>query len=77
MVAITVRDVPAGTRDVLASRAALAGQSLQEYLRGLLVASAEQPTVAEVMDRACARAEAAGTRIDPAQIVAWLDEARR
>ena len=76
MVAITVRDVPAETRDVLASRAALAGQSLQEYLRGLLVATAEKPTVTEVLDRARARTEAAGTRIDVGQILAWRDEDR-
>ena len=76
MVAITVRDVPAETRDVLASRAAAAGQSLQEYLRSLLDASAERPTVAEVMSRARARAAATGTRIDPEQILAWRDEHR-
>jgi antitoxin FitA len=77
MVAITVRDVPAATRDVLASRAALAGQSLQEYLRALLVAAAEKSTVADVMERARARAEATGTRLDPDDILAWRDADRR
>jgi hypothetical protein len=77
MVAITVRDVPAATRDVLASRAALAGQSLQEYLRALLVATAEKSTVADVMARARARAEATGTRLDPDDILAWRDADRR
>ncbi|WP_431607120.1 FitA-like ribbon-helix-helix domain-containing protein [Protofrankia symbiont of Coriaria ruscifolia] len=31
--AITIRDVPDETRDKLASRAALSGRSLQEYVR--------------------------------------------
>jgi plasmid stability protein len=76
MVAITVRDVPEETRDVLASRAAAAGQSLQEYLRSLLVATADSPTVAEVVGRARARAAATGTRLDIDQILAWRDEDR-
>ena len=77
MVAITIRDVPAEARDVLASRAALAGQSMQEYLRGLLVEVAEKPTVAEVMARARARAEATGTRLTVDEILARRDADRR
>jgi plasmid stability protein len=38
-VAIAVRDVPDEVRDELASRAARAGKSLQEYLRGMLIQS--------------------------------------
>ena len=37
MTSITIRDVPEETRDELAARAALAGRSLQEYLRLLLI----------------------------------------
>jgi antitoxin FitA len=77
MVAITIRDVPAQARDVLASRAALAGQSMQEYLRGLLVEAAEKPTVAEVMARARARAEATGTSLTVDEILAARDADRR
>jgi plasmid stability protein len=40
---ITVRDVPDQTRDELASRAALSGRSLQEYLRAKLIELARQP----------------------------------
>jgi len=42
MVAITIRDVPAETRNELAARAARGGRSLQEYLRGQLVELAER-----------------------------------
>ena len=42
-VSITVRDVPEQTRNELAARAALAGRSLQEYLRAKLIEIAGQP----------------------------------
>ena len=42
---ITVRDVPAKVRDELAARAALQGQSMQEYLRKELERLAARPTV--------------------------------
>ncbi|MEX0581309.1 MAG: hypothetical protein WD228_09420, partial [Mycobacterium sp.] len=65
MVAVTVRDVPDTVRDELAARAARQGQSLQEYLRSLLVNVAEKPTVEEVLARARARVAATGVRLDP------------
>ncbi len=77
MVAITVRAIPAEVRDELASRAARAGQSLQEYLRGLLIATAEKPTVREVVTRARARVNATGVRLDAAAILAAKDADRR
>ena len=55
MVAVTIRDVPDEVRDQLAARAASRGQSLQEYLRLLLVSVVEKPTVEEVLARARAR----------------------
>ena len=58
---ITVRDVPDQTRDELASRAALTGRSLQEYLRAKLVELARQPD-AEVL---IARVRAARRRVPP------------
>jgi len=42
-ISITIRDVPEETRDELASRAALTGRSLQEYLRAQLVELARKP----------------------------------
>ena len=77
MVAVTIRDVPDGVRDELAARAARGGQSLQEYLRTLLVNVAEKPTVGEVLARARARVAAPGVRLDPAVTVAAKDADRK
>lgn len=77
MVAITVRDVPAEARDELASRAARAGQSLQEYVRGLLVATAAKPSVDDVIARARARVAATGSRVDADAILEARDADRR
>ena len=77
MVAVTIRDVPDGVRDELAARAAREGQSLQEYLRTLLVNVADKPTVGEVLARARARVEATGVRVDSAVTVAAKDADRK
>jgi plasmid stability protein len=77
MVAVTIRDVPEEVRDELAARAARQGQSLQEYLRSLLVNVADKPTVGEVLSRARARVTATGVRIDPAATVRAKDADRR
>lgn len=69
-VAITVRDVPQEVRDELAARAARAGMSLQEYLRGMLVDSAARPPVADVIARARARVDATGVLADAESILA-------
>ena len=77
MVAITIRDIPDEVRNELAARAARAGQSLQEYLRSLLVATADKPTAGDVLARARARVNATGTRLDAAAILAAKDADRR
>jgi plasmid stability protein len=77
MVAVTVRDIPDDVRDELAARAARAGKSLQEYLRGLLVDAADKPTVDEVLARARARVTATGAHIDAAATLAARDADRR
>jgi plasmid stability protein len=77
MVAVTIRDVPEQVRDELAARAAREGQSLQEYLRFLLVSVAERPTVGEVLARARARVAATGVRLDPVATVVAKDADRR
>jgi plasmid stability protein len=76
-VAITVRDVPDEVRDKLAEQAARAGQSLQEYLRAILVASATRPTVDDVIARARARVEKTGVRVDATTILDSRDADRR
>lgn len=76
-VAITVRDVPNQVRDELAARAARAGMSLQEYLRGMLIRSAERPSVDDLIARARSRVEATGVQVDAASILAARDADRR
>jgi plasmid stability protein len=76
-VAITVRNVPDEVRDELAARAARAGKSLQEYLRGMLIDSAARPPVADVIARARARVDATGVRADAESILAARDADRR
>jgi antitoxin FitA len=76
-VAITVRDVPDEVRDELAARAARAGKSLQEYMRGMLIESAARPPVADVIARARARVETTGARVDAKSILAARDAERR
>jgi plasmid stability protein len=77
MVAITIRDIPDAVRDQLAARAAQAGQSLQEYLRGLLVTTAEKPTARDTLARARARVHTTGARVDAAAILAAKDADRQ
>lgn len=74
---ITVRDVPDGVRDELAARAARAGKSLQEYLRGMFIDSAAHPPVDDVIARARARVAATGPRVDARSIIEARDADRR
>lgn len=74
---MTVRDVPNEVRDELAARAARAGQSLQEYLRTLLVATTERPAVGDVIARARSRVAATGTTASITDILSARDADRR
>ena len=56
MPSIQVKDVPDDVHATLRRRAAVAGQSLQEYLLARLVEEARTPTLDELLDRAGARA---------------------
>jgi plasmid stability protein len=76
-VAITIRDVPHEVRDELAARAARAGKSLQEYLRGTLIDLASRPPVADVIARARARVQTTGAPVDADAILAARDADRR
>lgn len=77
MVAITIRGIPDDVRDELAARAARSGQSLQEFLRTLLVTTADKPTASDVIARARARVGATGARLDAATILTAKDADRR
>lgn len=76
-VAITVRDVPDEVRDELAGRAARAGKSLQEYLRGMLLESVARPSVSDVVARARRRVETTGVKVGAESILAARDADRR
>lgn len=69
MPSVQIKDVPEATHAVLRQRAAAAHQSLQEYLRTRLIADANQPTLAEVLERAGGRA---GGSVPLADAVATL-----
>lgn len=77
MPSITIRDVPAATRDELASRAARSGRSLQEYLRGELIALGERPDLELLADRVRQRKRAVPSTITTAEIVEHLHADRR
>lgn len=51
MPSVQIKDVPEETHRVLRQRAALAHQSLQEYLRSRLIAEASRPSIDEMIDR--------------------------
>lgn len=76
-VVITIRDVPDEVRDEFAARAARAGKSLQEYLRGMFIESAARPPVDDVIARARARVTATGSRLDAKSILTARDADRR
>ena len=66
---ITIVGVPEEVRDELASRAALTGQSLEEYLRGELGRLVSKPSVDLWLERVQERKAAFGTRVTAAEIL--------
>lgn len=74
---ITVRDVPQKTRDELAARAALAGRSLQEYLRAQLIELARRPDAEALLGRIRERKAATGSKLASDAILAHRDADRR
>jgi len=83
-VAITIRNVPAATRDELAARAAQSGRSLEEYLRGELIDLASKPDMETVLKpdmetvlgRIKARKDATGTTLSTEKILEYRDADR-
>ena len=70
MPSVRIKDVPEHTHAVLHRRAALAHQSLQEYLRMRLIEEAATPTVDEVLERAGGRAGGRVSFADAADLIA-------
>jgi plasmid stability protein len=54
-VLLQIRDLPEDVHRTLKARAAAAGVSLSEYVRGILERSATRPTPAELAGRVAAR----------------------
>lgn len=76
-VSVTIRDVPDGTRDELAARAARSGQSLQEYLRAQLVELARRPSPDALWDRVQHRVLATGSQLTGDDVLELRDADRR
>ena len=76
-VQITIREVPDEVRDELAARAALRGQSMQEYLRGELERLASKPSVEAWLDRVQERKAVYRTRVSADEITEARDQDRR
>lgn len=76
MPSITVRNVPDDVRDELASRAARAGQSLQEHLRAELIEMARKPSAADLLARARARSRVTASHLPAARILDHRDADR-
>ncbi len=75
--AITIRDVPDETRDELASRAALSGRSLQEYVRSQLIELARRPDAEVLLARVRDRKQQVGSRLSIESILDHRDADRR
>jgi hypothetical protein len=69
MPSVQIKDVPEETHAVLRRRAALAHQSLQEYLRSHLIEEARRPTLEEVLDEAGRDARASFSFQDAVDLV--------
>jgi plasmid stability protein len=74
---ITIRNVPDDVRDELASRASLAGQSLQEHLRAELITLARRPSVEVLLSRVQERKARTGSSLSARRILAHRDRDRR
>ena len=76
-VQITIRDVPKRVRDELASRAALQGKSMQEYLRAELERLASRPSVETWLEQVRKRKRASQTRVSTRRILESRNADRR
>ena len=74
---ITIRDVPEKVRDELAARAALQGQSMQEYLRAELERLAARPSVEAWLQQVRKRKRTSQARISSRQILQARNADRR
>ncbi len=76
MPSVTIRDVPARTRDELAARARRRGQSLQEYLRTMLVEQADGTDLQDWLAAVRRRVHETGSSLSAGDILRARDEER-
>ena len=74
---INIRDVPEKVRDELASRAAMQGKSMQEFLRAELVRLAARPSIDAWLQQVRKRKRATQTRVSTKQILESRSADRR
>ena len=74
---ITIRDVPEKVRNELASRAALQGKSMQEFLRAELQRLADRPTLDAWLGQVRRRKRASQKHVSSAQLLKDRDADRR
>jgi hypothetical protein len=74
---INIRDVPEKVRDELAARAALRGQSMQEFLRAELERLAARPSMDAWLQQVEKRKRAAASHVSSEQILESRDADRR
>ena len=76
-VQITIRNVPTEVRDVLKSRAAAGGQSMQTYLLGELERIVAFPTNQELVRQIEERLEASDANVSASDILNARDKDRK
>lgn len=76
MPSVTIRDVPAEARDELAARARRRGQSLQEYLKAMLVESAARTDLDDWVAAVERRVRETGSHLSAEDILDARDDER-
>ncbi|MEX5718569.1 FitA-like ribbon-helix-helix domain-containing protein [Geodermatophilus maliterrae] len=76
-VSMTIPDVRDDTHDELAARAARAGLSLQEYVRGRLIELARRSNPVDLWDRVEHRMRVTGSRVEAEEILELRDTDHR
>lgn len=74
---LTIRNVPKRVRDELASRAALQGKSMQEFLRAELERIAARPSLESWLEQVRKRKRAVQSQVSSRTILEQRDSDRR
>lgn len=74
---IQIKDVPETVAEEYKRRAALAGQSLQKYMRDKLIRDATRQPMAEILASARRRLAESGSAVTHADVIDAIEQARR